>query len=120
MSDDETPPGEPLGPLGWILIAEDLAVFAIALAGAGTDETTCRHAILRHMNQWHVSGPDILQAAAHAVQRFPQPLDATPEEVERAEPCRDLSGVLTVEQQLLDALAARELLQRLADEHQGR
>ena len=36
------------------------------------------------------SDPQLLREAAVAISAFPQPIDETPEEIERAEPIRDM------------------------------
>jgi hypothetical protein len=116
VTDDETTPGRGISHDEWTVISEGLAVFAIALVGLGTDEATCRHAILRHLDHWDLAAPTMLRAAADSIKSFPQPIDERPEEIERAKPVRDLMGVPSAEAELLESIAARELLQRLADE----
>ena len=120
MSDERAESNRPLNRAERIVFAEGVAAFAIALVRTGTDEATSRHAILRQMSQSQVFVPGILRAAADAIKSFPQPLDETPEEIERTKPIRDLMGVPSAEQELLHSMAARELLERMAaDELQG-
>lgn len=63
------------------------------------------------------SQPGAFRAASKAIASFPQPILESAEKSERMRPIREMLGVTSTEDQLLANLAARELLEELADKH---
>ncbi len=101
------------------MIVEGIAAFAISLAEMGTDEEAARSQLVGMMVGVHEIDPELLREAAAAVSAFPQPLDESPEEIERARPIREMLGVRSASEELEAVLRAREWLQRLADDLAG-
>lgn len=97
------------------LIADSLASIASTEFEMGHDLEQAEAAVLR---AWESFGRPDLQSAADALRRLPQPLLESAEETARREPARAMLGVTSAERQLEAALAARELLERLARERQ--
>lgn len=67
---------------------------------------------------WNALGRPSLAQAALAVGTLAQPLDESAAERTRREGARQLLGVTSSEDQLVAALKARELLQRLAQDNE--
>jgi hypothetical protein len=97
-------------------IAEGTAALAISLAEQGASEEVWRAAMLRMLEQLGEANAAIVRLAASAVTSLPEPLDETPEEIERARPFRETLGVRSAEEDLAATLRAREWLERLAND----
>lgn len=64
----------------------------------------------------HETDIELLREAALAIASFPQPIDESADELERALPIRTMLGVQSASDQLAAALQARDWLERLADD----
>jgi hypothetical protein len=89
--------------------AEGLAAIATTAFERGLDEVAAEAEVLQW---WRSLGtrPGLLQAAAAAIASQPQPIEETPREAA----IRESLGGMPVTDQLVAALRARELLERLA------
>lgn len=94
---------------------DGIAAIATTRFEMGENAEQVEQSVLAH---WEALGRPDLQASADAIARQPQPLQESAEETARREPFRALLGVDSAEKQLVAALAARELLERLARERQ--
>jgi hypothetical protein len=97
-------------------IAEGVAALAFSHAEQGTSEEEARVVILETLMQLGEANASMVRLAASAVTSLPEPLDETPEEIERARPIREMMGVRSAENDLAATLRAREWLERLATE----
>lgn len=88
-------------------IVQGLAAWAISLAGMGASEDDVRAQLVGVLQQVRAPDVGVVREAAVMVGRFPQPLDESPEEIERAAPMRELLGVPSAAQELADQLKAR-------------
>jgi hypothetical protein len=95
-------------------LVEGIGAAAVTLAEMGESEGEARSRLVALLNQVGVTDAEIVRDAAAAIGTFPQPIDETLEEIERARPIRESLGVPSAEYELEAALRAREWLQRLA------
>lgn len=94
--------------------ADGLAAIATTGFEMGQSVEEVERTVLQH---WEALGRPDFHTAAAAIARQPQPLEESAEETARREPFRTMLGVNSAEHELAAALAARELLERLAQQH---
>ena len=93
-------------------IVNGLAAYAITIAEMGGTETDAHPALLNLMMRVGESDPALLDEAAEAIARFPQPIDAAIDEIESAARVREMLGVRSATEDLEASLRAREWLQK--------
>lgn len=106
----------PMTPNDRRTVTQGLAAIAISLVGMRLTEDDAKATLVNRMLELGVADPSILRDAADEIPRFPQPIDESPEEIARRQPVRKMVGVPSADQELTDALVAREWLQQLADD----
>lgn len=98
------------------VIVEGLGAMAVSLAETGEDEDTARRQLVGMMLQLHETDVEVLREAAEAIASFPQPIDESADELERARPIREMLGVRSASEDLEASLRARDWLERLAND----
>lgn len=98
------------------VIVEGLGAMAVSLAETGEDEDTARRQLVGMMLQLHETDVEVLREAAEAISSFPQPIDESTDELERARPIREMLGVRSASEDLEASLRARDWLERLAND----
>jgi len=97
-------------------IVENLAIVAVALAEDGTPETDALAQLSDELLRFGMTDKSIFRDAAAHVSLLPQPIDESPDEIERASYIRELLDVPSAESQLAATLKGREWLEKLADD----
>lgn len=98
------------------VIVEGIAAIAVSVAEMGGSEDDMRAAVADMLPKLGELRPDVVNAAAAVIARFPQPLDESPEEIEAARPIRQRLGLPDASDELAASLRAREWLQRMAED----
>jgi hypothetical protein len=80
----------------------------------GEDEDTARRQLVGMMLRLYETDVEVLREAAQAISSFPQPIDESADELERARPIREMLGVRSASEDLEASLRARDWLERLA------
>ncbi|WP_298228105.1 hypothetical protein [Gryllotalpicola sp.] len=99
-----------------LVVAEGLAAMATTWPEGGEPAETVREHLIEKWQQLGTPA-NAFADAAEAVSRQPQPIDEPAEEAESLQAFQELLGLPNTEEQLLAALAARDLLQSLARDY---
>ena len=102
------------------IIVEGLAAVAVALAEMGATEAEMQEALERTGALRRPRHAAVLGDVVAAISALPQPLDEPADELERAQPLRDLLGLASLAEELAATLHAREWVQHLADDLDAR
>lgn len=93
-----------------------LAGAAVSVCGTWRDPEKRREQVLAYWSASFGSPPGLLAEAAGAVAGLPKPLADDVKDIERMERIRQMLGASTPEQELLEMIDARALLEDLARE----